>query len=779
MQKNKRGILKRFLFSYVIIFSIPLIVGLFIYQNMVKIIEEDCKEYNLTMLEQCKDLMDARMQDINGIIVQLNDNLILNDLMFRLNFDNDESIYEIMKLWTKSISVFSLSNHFISDFFIYQDKEDFLISPKNVFTHLSEVYGDKLDYGGMTLEQFKALIFKGFDPGSFLPEKELTYKKGIQGDNGKVVVFLRSLPLNSSLSRGSIVFFIPTANIHQVLQHMYTKDGGSYFIMDGKGKVLLSYPENARIPSELLQSDIKSDRLADDVKVDGKRAVKYQIRSNYNGLVYVSVMPYSIVMKRLDNIGGLMVACLLVMICGGLLLSYVLAYRNSKPIAEVVSFLASSSLFSRGAKNNDFDFLKGSVTKLISTNKSLQYEIDQKFVQLRSDFLGRLFRGGFVSSYEVETYLPQANGEAKQASYTAVITSLKGYGNYLDEDLLRETSAIKLLLNNYFEKHFDNILCFYDYDLYKTVILLPVFPDGLSSGKAGSFREEMDEVLKSACTLMKERFNLELSCAAGITVDDIMRVGDCASTALRALQCVNPEKRIIWFSDLPNRPVKNYSLELEAKIMVLARAGCYDEIEAELANLYQSCFIDSSPSGALVKQLVYDLKGTLFQISAGELSQNGELADRLCLLLDGLDHLLPYDAIWQELLKAYREICSFFNEQKRSHNVQMGNQIQEYISKNYHDPQLSLSSAAGYFNISEVYVSQLFKEQTGQNFSDYVESMRIEEACRGLRNPEPGIQKIAGAAGYNSAHTFSRAFKRVMGISPTAYREANSSDKAF
>lgn len=119
MEINKKQTFKRFLVSYVIIFAIPFIAIFFIYNNLLNIIEENCKDYNLNMLEQCKDLIEARMQEMNGIIVQLNNNSVLDNLMYQMNFNTGEASYYMGEIW-KDISVFSLSNRFIYDFFYFQ-----------------------------------------------------------------------------------------------------------------------------------------------------------------------------------------------------------------------------------------------------------------------------------------------------------------------------------------------------------------------------------------------------------------------------------------------------------------------------------------------------------------------------------------------------------------------------------------------------------------------------------------------------------------------------------
>jgi AraC-like DNA-binding protein len=75
------------------------------------------------------------------------------------------------------------------------------------------------------------------------------------------------------------------------------------------------------------------------------------------------------------------------------------------------------------------------------------------------------------------------------------------------------------------------------------------------------------------------------------------------------------------------------------------------------------------------------------------------------------------------------------------------------------------------FNVSEGYVSTLFKDQVGVNFSDYVEKLRMEEACNQLQESQISISQIAEEVGYNSIQSFRRAFKKVKGVSPSKFRE--------
>lgn len=66
---------------------------------------------------------------------------------------------------------------------------------------------------------------------------------------------------------------------------------------------------------------------------------------------------------------------------------------------------------------------------------------------------------------------------------------------------------------------------------------------------------------------------------------------------------------------------------------------------------------------------------------------------------------------------------------------------------------------------------QLFEEQVGQSPMDYFAGLKMSEAKRLLREGELSVSQISDLLSFSSIHNFSRAFKKRVGISPTAYRK--------
>lgn len=93
-----------------------------------------------------------------------------------------------------------------------------------------------------------------------------------------------------------------------------------------------------------------------------------------------------------------------------------------------------------------------------------------------------------------------------------------------------------------------------------------------------------------------------------------------------------------------------------------------------------------------------------------------------------------------------------------------------YINLNYRDPDLTLTTTADAFHMNEYYISSIFKQSTGINFSTYVEQVRIQKAQELLRESSLKTKEISEMVGYTSSNSFCRAFKRVTGMNPTDYR---------
>lgn len=94
----------------------------------------------------------------------------------------------------------------------------------------------------------------------------------------------------------------------------------------------------------------------------------------------------------------------------------------------------------------------------------------------------------------------------------------------------------------------------------------------------------------------------------------------------------------------------------------------------------------------------------------------------------------------------------------------------KYIHENLDSP-LPLGTVARVAGLSESHFCRLFKDATGLTLTDYVNRSRIEWAKKELLKPEMRVSEIAFLVGYQSLSQFNRSFARIVGTSPTRWRQ--------
>lgn len=160
---------------------------------------------------------------------------------------------------------------------------------------------------------------------------------------------------------------------------------------------------------------------------------------------------------------------------------------------------------------------------------------------------------------------------------------------------------------------------------------------------------------------------------------------------------------------------------------IIQNKSCYHEI-GSLMNMLYNNFISQSPS----RELEY--------------------------------HLLS------SLLLMVRETVMREESDEEQKEQELGHLIQSYIDEHYLE-NISLQDIAVELNMSQYYISHVFKRTIGYSPMQYVIRRRIGESQSYLLSTDKTVTEIAYMVGYNSASNFNSAFKKMVGMSPQRYRE--------
>ena len=110
--------------------------------------------------------------------------------------------------------------------------------------------------------------------------------------------------------------------------------------------------------------------------------------------------------------------------------------------------------------------------------------------------------------------------------------------------------------------------------------------------------------------------------------------------------------------------------------------------------------------------------------------------------------------------------------------VEYGRQIQEiiaYMQQNY-DKDISIRQISKIFYINESYLSRIFKEKTGVNFTNYLTQIRMNKAQSLLSQGSYCVYEVAEMVGYVSPKYFAKIFRKVTGKTPHQFKSGGSKE---
>ncbi|SMG22385.1 helix-turn-helix domain-containing protein [Paenibacillus aquistagni] len=101
--------------------------------------------------------------------------------------------------------------------------------------------------------------------------------------------------------------------------------------------------------------------------------------------------------------------------------------------------------------------------------------------------------------------------------------------------------------------------------------------------------------------------------------------------------------------------------------------------------------------------------------------------------------------------------------------------ILQYIDANYAE-EMSLEQLSEVAAVSTAHLSRRFKQLTGMNVINYIVMKRIVHAKQRLMESHDKVDTIAYASGFESLPHFHRTFKKIVGMTPAAYRREHSAN---
>lgn len=241
--------------------------------------------------------------------------------------------------------------------------------------------------------------------------------------------------------------------------------------------------------------------------------------------------------------------------------------------------------------------------------------------------------------------------------------------------------------------------------------------------------------------------------------------------SLKAIRYIEG-KGVMHIMDIPSesRIGTEYPVSKEKNLLERASVGdteaciqTFDYIFDWLVREYQNCL--NNVKAKLLEMMV------LLQRMALEYGASGnESFKKVNYLLEmmEMDEISALKSWCRDRIEYITRDISCSREKKVSSLIL---KAKDFINKNFSN-EITLEDVSKEVNISPQYFSRLYKEETGENFIDYLTSVRMGKAREFIEEGCYSMKEICYMTGYGDPNYFSRIFKKVVGVTPTEYKEA-------
>jgi AraC-like DNA-binding protein len=252
----------------------------------------------------------------------------------------------------------------------------------------------------------------------------------------------------------------------------------------------------------------------------------------------------------------------------------------------------------------------------------------------------------------------------------------------------------------------------------------------------------------------------------------------------------HPELELVYIKESHGKRIVGNSVEpFESGDMVflgsdIPHVWLNDEIYYQGINKLKAKAIVVYFNKDLFGPTFYELKetqkiNTLFNQGVRGLSISGKTNELIAKKLEKLVKKKDFEIIIGlfeilSILSESTDLSFVNNEAYTTVNDQTKNDrlsdVFEYVKENYKE-DISLIAIAKIANLTPTSFCRMFKLKTKKHFVEYLNEIRVSNACKFLIETDMGMSEIAYECGYRTASNFNKLFKKLTGTTPKEYKK--------
>ncbi|MFD0710527.1 helix-turn-helix domain-containing protein [Paenibacillus sp. GCM10027626] len=751
----KSKLLLKYIFSYILIFFVPLaVLAFFIYQNAVNNLRSEIEQSNTNQLNQVKLTIDARMTELRDIATRIALDEQLTPFMVRHPYYTREAIQALDKYKANSAILDEIFLYFRGDHVIYSSRG---------LTNLDVLFGQTYFFKDWS-QQHIVKDLNELDNPIVRPAESVNTNTHIKKS---LLAYLVPIAPNTSYPYGSVLYLMDESKVTGMMDSILNDFNGNSYIFDQDGQILARNHRGASIPADETQVLAELGAGSHNLILNKIPHSVVAVKSAFNGWTYVTAMPSDQFFGRIFHIRSFFLYAFAVVVLAGVLAAVFLARRQYHPIHRLLEFARLNITASPPARTRKHDELEW--IRQMLHEYSTRADIQEPYA--RNQFLLMLLKYGAHKKPESERMM-KLFGIELTGSHFVIAVALDEYAGMQHSLDVRQN-----MIQSLTEASFPEYQCYvYGVELPHTdqlALIVNMNEDRESSQPPDGRMEQIAEKLR---LLVIETSQLIPSFGISNSYRSPEMLNQAYIEAMSALECrmTHGKGSTTYFEQLSRPSNDDFWIPKDAMLkLVQSLKHGNDHVAVRMIETIFANVRMQALSIPLLRCICFDILNTMLK-SAADLGMDEFIHD-----IPNLTSFETLETLEQQLCTMASEICKQSAQNMESAQHSLLDEIVSYVDEGYTDHHLSLEQTAQKYAISVSYLSRCFKEKTGSSFSQYIWQRRMKEVIRQLLTTDDPLKDIIVRVGYIDTPNFIRKFKKETGYTPGQYRKlhaANLSD---
>ncbi len=740
MKKLMKNSISTFLLSYIMVLLIPLLIATAGFQIAFHIVEENLKVTHINMLQRSADTIENELVDIESVALQIASDSTILEMASKKKGDSNYILPALDALdnFTLYLNYRDIDLLDSNKAYIYLKNTDLVLYEKSYYrpdifrTYLKNW---EIDYDGwrQEMDRMDALssCFRRNGDGF---EYVFPFSRQMFGERQGVIV----LRIDGD----------EVARKMEFINDLNSRETYMVEIVDAAGEQLWASHSAEEFPKFSFQELENSYLEKDGMSIIVAKAEKVD-------LYYVLVLPVKESLSQLRTLKNIVLLLMLAAVAVGAAMALIQAIRKGRPADEALHALAP-----RGEAPGRYANLGTAVAEIVKRHENVLQEVEKDKITRQKNFFDELLKAEFSTESQLRTSAEKAGVDIDNQFYQTAFIQLFSGNDFsaVDDQTINEIRVLSKLMKEHLRESCGHNVWFHKKNYNSEIAIFAI--DNMEEDVFDLIRQTKDWVL--------EECHIEITSGIGGTCNNLLLIWRSMEEARIALENCTREKPVVSYqAELIKRDEYYFPSIAESKLEESIRCGQWQETKDILALLETENCVNRT----LHRRQFIKLNQKFMDILGGA-GQKEELQERVLWINEVLmQPEISTQEYFCRLRQLYRKVCSDNVEKKQEQKSRMVEEIKAYIEAHFCESDMGLARVGSEFRVSESYLSTLFKEQSGGNFGDFLETLRIRKACELLQDKTITINEVAEEVGYNSVQTFRRAFKRVKGVSPKEQRE--------